>query len=175
MVFAPVFSLKRGCRTSDGGTVFGTYLRTGRILRRAAPSLRELYWARLEIQPTKPSGCRCSTGEIARLAWTWLEVSGLDLLVVPALGTGEGAHLARAVCRHDGGLVPVEDVSARLAPLPEGNDRAALVDDLAPCHLYRHLAEVLARADPLVALPPKEPAPQRTYWVCGRRRPVAWF
>src|SRR5215213_2209779 len=36
MAFAPVFSLKRGHRTPDGGTDFGTYLRTGWILRRAA-------------------------------------------------------------------------------------------------------------------------------------------
>src|SRR5215208_8304924 len=105
----------------------------------------------------------------------FVEITNLYLLVVPALGTGEGAHLARAVCRHDGGLVPVEDISARLAPLPEGNDRTTLVDDLAPCHLYRHLAELLARADPLVTLPPKEPAPQRAYWVCGRGWPVAWL
>src|SRR5918998_3837536 len=83
MVFAPVFSLKRGRRTPDGCTVFGTYLRTGRILRQAAPSLRQLYWARLGIQPTKLSGCRCSTGEIARLSWTGLEVPSLYLLIVP--------------------------------------------------------------------------------------------
>jgi hypothetical protein len=38
MAFAPVFSLKRGHRTPDGGTVSGTYLRTGWILRRAAQS-----------------------------------------------------------------------------------------------------------------------------------------
>ena len=105
----------------------------------------------------------------------FVDITNLYLLVVPALWAGKGAYLAGAVRRHDGSLVPVEDVTARLTPLPESNDRAALVDDLAPCHLYGHLAELLARADPLVALPPKEPAPQRTYWVCGRRRPVAWF
>ena len=109
------------------------------------------------------------------MARTFVEITNLYLLVVPALWAGKGAYLAGAVRRHDGSLVPVEDVAARLTALPESNDRAALVDDLAPCHLYGHLAELLARADPLVALPPKEPAPQRTYRVCGRRRPVAWF
>jgi hypothetical protein len=84
-----------------------------------------------------------------------VEITDLYLLVVAALGTGERSHFSGAVRRHDGSLVPVEDVAARFAPLPEGNDRAALVDDLAACHLYRHLAELLARADPLVALPPK--------------------
>ena len=109
------------------------------------------------------------------LMGTLVKITDLDLLIITALGAGERSYLSRAVCRHDGSLVPVEDVAARLTPLPESNDRAALVDDLAPCHLYGHLAELLARADPLVALPPKEPAPKRAYWVCGRRRPVAWL
>jgi hypothetical protein len=104
-----------------------------------------------------------------------VEITNLYLLVVAALGAGEGAYLAGAVCRHDGSLVPVEDVAALLAPLPEGNDRAALVDDPATCHLYRHLAELLARAVPPVALHPKEPAPERASEVRGRRRPVAWL
>ena len=92
------------------------------------------------------------------MAGTLVEITNLYLLVVPALWAGKGAYLAGAVRRHDGSLVPVEDVAARLASLPEGNDRTTLVDDLAPCHLYRHLAELLARADPPVAtvgLPPK--------------------
>src|SRR5918995_3361984 len=60
------------------------------------------------------------------------------LLVVAALRAGERAHLARAEGWDDGGLVPVEDVPALLASLPEGYDRASLVHDLAPRHLYRH-------------------------------------
>lgn len=67
-----------------------------------------------------------------------LVVSRLNLLIVPALGTGESTYFARTVCRDDGGLVPVEDKAARLAPLPERNDRASFVDDLPTCHLYRH-------------------------------------
>jgi hypothetical protein len=85
-------------------------------------------------------------------------MSRLYLLIVPALGAGERSYLSRTVRRNDGSLVPVEDIAARLAPLPEGNDRAAFVDDLATSHLYRHLAELLARAGPLIAtvgLPPK--------------------
>ena len=87
-----------------------------------------------------------------------MEITNLYLLIVPALGAGERSYLSRTVRRNDGSLVPVEDIAARLAPLPEGNDRAAFVDDLATSHLYRHLAELLARAGPLIAtvgLPPK--------------------
>ena len=72
------------------------------------------------------------------MARTFVEITNLYLLVVPALWAGKGAYLAGAVRRHDGSLVPVEDVAARLTPLPESNDRAALVDDLATSHLYRH-------------------------------------
>jgi hypothetical protein len=89
---------------------------------------------------------------------TLVEITDFDLLIVPALGAGERSYLSRTVRRNDGSLVPVEDVAARLAPLPEGDDRAAFVDDLATSHLYRHLAELLARAGPLgatVGLPPK--------------------
>jgi hypothetical protein len=89
---------------------------------------------------------------------TLVEITDLDILIVTALGAGERSYLSRAVCRNDGSLVPVEDIAARLAPLPEGNDRAAFVDDLATSHLYRHLAELLARAGLLIAtvgLPPK--------------------
>jgi hypothetical protein len=92
------------------------------------------------------------------LAGTLVEITNLYLLIVPALGAGERSYLSRTVRRNDGSLVPVEDVAASLAPLPEGNDRAAFVDDLATSHLYRHLAELLARAGPLIAtlgLPPK--------------------
>jgi hypothetical protein len=89
---------------------------------------------------------------------TLVEITDLNLLIVPALGAGERSYLSRTVCRNDGGLVPVEDVAANLAPLPEGYDRAAFVDDLATSHLYRHLAEHLARSGPFivtVGLPPK--------------------
>jgi hypothetical protein len=92
------------------------------------------------------------------LVRTLVEIMDLNLLIVSALGAGERSYLSRTVCRNDGSLVPVEDVAALLAPLPEGNDRAAFVDDLATSHLYRHLAELLARAGPLLAivgLPPK--------------------
>src|SRR5919107_3754354 len=68
----------------------------------------------------------------------FVEITNLYLLIVPALGTGERTYFSRTVCRDDGGLVPVEDVAARLAPLPERNDRASLVDDLSTRHLYRH-------------------------------------
>ena len=67
-----------------------------------------------------------------------MEITDLYLLVVAAFGAGERAHLAGAVRRDDGGLVPVEDVAARLASLPEGHDRAPLADDLAARHLCRH-------------------------------------
>jgi hypothetical protein len=92
------------------------------------------------------------------LMGTLVKITDLDLLIITALGAGERSYLSRAVRRNDGSLVPVEDVAASLAPLPEGNDRAAFVDDLATSHLYRHLAELLARAGPLmvtVGLPPK--------------------
>jgi hypothetical protein len=72
------------------------------------------------------------------LAGTLVEITNLYLLVVTTLGAGERSYFSRAVGRHDGSLVPVEDVTALLAPLPEGNDCAALVDDLATSHLYRH-------------------------------------
>jgi hypothetical protein len=67
-----------------------------------------------------------------------VEITNLYLLVITALGTGERSYFSRAICGHDGSLVPVEDVAAHLAPLPEGNDRTALVDYAAACHLYRH-------------------------------------
>src|SRR5215210_3774710 len=74
------------------------------------------------------------------LARALVEIADFYLLVVTAFGTREGTYLSRAVSGHDGGLVPVEDVAARLTLLPEGNDRAALAYDLATCHLYRHSA-----------------------------------
>lgn len=74
------------------------------------------------------------------LGWPLVEIADLHLLVVSAFGAGEGAYLSGPVRRHDGCLVPVEDVAARLAPLPEGYDRAPLADDLAARHLCRHLA-----------------------------------
>src|SRR5918992_1439434 len=86
-------------------------------------------------QPATLSLCRSSGGSLVR---TLVEITDLNLLIVPALGAGERSYLSRAVCRHDGSLVPIEDVAARLAPLLECNDRAALVDDLATSDLYRH-------------------------------------
>src|SRR5918997_6690872 len=77
-------------------------------------------------------------GSGGRLARTLVEVTRLYLLGVAALGTGEGAYLAGAEGGDDGGLVPVEDVAALLALLPEGHDRAPLGHDLTPRHLYRH-------------------------------------
>src|SRR5918998_2963880 len=77
-------------------------------------------------------------GSGGRLARTLVEVTRLYLLVVAALGAGEGAHLARAEGGDDGGLVPVKDVAALLALLPEGHDRAPLGHDHTPRHLYRH-------------------------------------
>src|SRR4051812_48763090 len=66
-------------------------------------------------------------------------VSRFHLLVVAAFRAGKRAYLPGAVRRHDGGLVPVEDVAAGLAALPEGHHRAPLADDLAARHLNRHL------------------------------------
>jgi hypothetical protein len=77
-------------------------------------------------------------------------MTSLYLLIIAALGTGERSNVSRAVCGHDGSLVPVEDVAARLAPLPEGNDRAPLVDDLAACHLYGHPTSAEKRATSLL-------------------------
>src|SRR5215210_5865899 len=77
-------------------------------------------------------------GSGGRLARTFVEITRLYLLVVAALGAGEGAHLAGAEGGDDGGLVPVEDVAALLALLPEGHDRAPLGHDHTPRHLYRH-------------------------------------
>src|SRR5215212_3785874 len=71
-------------------------------------------------------------------AGTFVEITNLYFLVVAALGAGERAHLPGAVRWHDGRLVPVEDVAARLAPLPEGHHRAPLAYDLAARHLRRH-------------------------------------
>ena len=89
------------------------------------------------------------------MARTFVEKTGLDFLEISALWACKRTYFSRAISGNYGCLVEVEDVAARLTPLPESNDRAALVDDLTPCHLYGHLAELLARADPLVALPPK--------------------
>jgi hypothetical protein len=105
----------------------------------------------------------------------FVDITNLYLLVVTTLGAGERSYFSRAVGRHDGSLVPVEDVAARLAFLPEGHDRAPFVYYLSAHNLYRHLAELLTRADPLIALPTKEFAPERACWVCGRRRSVAWL
>src|SRR5215212_3252291 len=86
-------------------------------------------------------------------AGTFVEITNLYLLVVAALGAGERAHLPGAVRRHDGRLVPVEDVAAGLAPLPEGHHRAALADYLAARHLYRHLASGMLRACHVIVCP----------------------
>lgn len=63
-----------------------------------------------------------------------------DFLVVGALGTGERPDLSGTVGGYYGRLVPVEDVAAVLALLPEGDDGAPLVHDLTARHLYRHHA-----------------------------------
>jgi hypothetical protein len=84
-----------------------------------------------------------------------VEKTGLDFLVISALWARKRTHLSRAISGNYGRLVEVEDVAARLTPLAKGHHDAALADDLATSHLYRHLAELLARADQLVALPPK--------------------
>jgi hypothetical protein len=65
------------------------------------------------------------------------------LLVVAALRAGERAHLAGAEGGDDGGLVEVEDVAAPFALLPEGDDRAPLLNDLTPRHLYSHRSSLL--------------------------------
>ena len=66
-------------------------------------------------------------------------MSGYYLLVIAALGAGEGSDLPRAEGGDDGGLVPVEDVGALFAPLAEGDNRAPLVDYQASLNLYRHV------------------------------------
>ena len=70
-------------------------------------------------------------------------MSGYHLLVIAALGAGEGSDLPRAEGGYDGGLVPVEDVGALFAPLPKGDNRAPLVDDQASLNLYRHASPPL--------------------------------
>src|SRR5215207_6345784 len=88
------------------------------------------------------------------------------LLVVTALRAGERAHLAGAVGGDDDGLVEVEDVAALLALLPEGDDRAPLVNDLTPRHLYRHRRSLLkasqrtAASERIVLETPTSPASQ---------------
>ena len=69
---------------------------------------------------------------------SFLEVSDRDFLVMSASFASERTHIPRRVRGNDGRLVPVVDVAAAVAPLPERNHRAPLVDDLAACHLYRH-------------------------------------
>src|SRR5215212_10900613 len=80
-----------------------------------------------------------SSGLSAR---TLVEITNLYLLVVAALGAGERTHLAGAEGGDDRRLVEVEDVAALLALLLEGDDRAPLVHDLAPRHLYSHLCSL---------------------------------
>ena len=94
-----------------------------------------------------------------------MEITNLYLLIVAALGTRERTHLARAEGRDDGSLVPVEDVTALLAPLPEGHDRAPLVHDHTPRHLYRHASVSLAnprRVEDNCTRDPPMPAPLDT-------------
>ena len=69
---------------------------------------------------------------------TFVEITQLYFLVIAALRAGERAHLAGAEGGDDGGLVPVEDVAAFLALLPESHDRTPLVYDHTPRDLYRH-------------------------------------
>src|SRR5215210_6067507 len=89
---------------------------------------------------TKRASMTPTSGSSGLLARTFVEITGLYLLVVPTLWACKRTHLSRPVSGDDGGLIPVEDVAARLAPLAEGHDRAALANDLATRHLYRHLA-----------------------------------
>ena len=65
-------------------------------------------------------------------------MSGHYLLIITALRAGEESDLAGAEGGDDGGLVPIEDVTALLAPLAESDDRAPLVDYQASLHLYCH-------------------------------------
>src|SRR5215208_5597240 len=67
-------------------------------------------------------------------------MSCLYLLVIAALRAGEGPDLPGTEGGDDGRLVPVEDVAALLAFLPEGHHRAPLVDDHTARHLYSHVS-----------------------------------
>jgi hypothetical protein len=87
------------------------------------------------------------------------------LLIITALRAGEGSDLARAESGDYGGLVPVEDVAARFAPLPKGHDRAPLVDYQASLNLYSHLRAVPQKnflwdhRDTEAIVPESSPAP----------------
>jgi hypothetical protein len=65
-------------------------------------------------------------------------MSYLYLLMIAALRASERAYLAGAEGRDDGRLLPVEDIAAFCALLPEGHNRAPLVYDHTSCHLYGH-------------------------------------
>src|SRR5215207_6373615 len=99
-------------------------------------------------------------------ARTLVEIPNFYFLVVTALRAGERAHLAVAVGGDDGGLVEVEDVAALFALLPEGDDRAPLVNDLTPRHLYRHRRSLLktsqrtAASERIVLETPTSPSSQ---------------
>jgi hypothetical protein len=117
-----------------------TYTQAVRIKdgKKTYPSLTSVIASiRCSTSPYWPmrTAASSSSGLLAR---TFVEITNLYLLVVAALRASERTHLAGAECGDDGRLVPVEDVAAFLALLPEGHDRAPLVYDHTPRHLYRH-------------------------------------
>ena len=97
-------------------------------------------------------------------AGTFVEITNLYLLVVAALGAGERAYLAGAEGWDYGGLVPVEDVAAFFALLPEGDDRAPFDHDLAPRHLYRHCCSLPTKRGPRTDCTPTMPLLARRLW-----------
>src|SRR5215207_6172684 len=73
-------------------------------------------------------------------AGAFVEITNLYLLVIATLRAGEGPDLPGTEGGDDSRLVPVEDVAALLALLPEGHHRAPLVDDYTTRHLYSHVS-----------------------------------
>src|SRR5918995_1332573 len=109
-----------------------------RVVRIRAPHLKQSALARWPVLGRMlPADLQRIAVMLASLP-SRLMMSCYYLLVVAALRAGERAHLAGTEGWDDGRLVPVEDVPTLLAPLTEGYDRASLVHDLAPRHLYRH-------------------------------------
>src|SRR5215210_1601621 len=88
------------------------------------PAKAGIHGAGHSVPPMRKVSRDCVSG--LSLARALVEITDFYLLVATAFGAREGTYLSRAVSGHDGGLVPVEDVAARLTLLPEGNDRAAL-------------------------------------------------
>src|SRR5215207_2906313 len=84
---------------------------------------------------------RTATWRLSGLsAGAFVEITNLYLLVIATLRAGEGPDLPGTEGGDDGRLVPVEDVAALLALLPEGHHRAPLVDDHTTRHLYSHVS-----------------------------------